>query len=277
MKRARRRWLTGLLAVGLAALLVPHVAASNPDDYQQSTLFFESHGKRIRVDCFEFAANAPDHLPTGDDRSATRDVLVLHGAGGVIFDGPEMRRIGRAFATQGIRAYVVHYFDGSGIVATRSIRTLNEHFNEWQDVVRDAVVFAQSRENPPGNRPVAIYGYSMGAFLGLAASSDNARVGALVEQAGGVWDNDTGRLHRMPPVLMIHGRADERVPFNKFVPPLQRALRERGAPVETLFIDGEGHGFSPAAQANARRAAVDFVQRRLPPQKVGFRTKKPDR
>ena len=41
-------------------------------------------------------------------------VLVLHGAGGTLLDGPEMRRIARALAAEGNAVYLVHYFDRTG-------------------------------------------------------------------------------------------------------------------------------------------------------------------
>ena len=40
-----------------------------------------------------------------------RPGLVLHGAGGMLFDGPEMTRVGEQLATAGFECYQVHYFD----------------------------------------------------------------------------------------------------------------------------------------------------------------------
>ena len=253
------------VALGLAFLTT--AARGDEQARRPASLSFVSGGKMIRVDAYE-PAGAADHP----------SALVLHGAGGMLFDGPEMRRVASQLAAGGVRAYVVHYFDGSGVVFTTSNRVLQEHFDAWLAVVRAAVNFAGKKQAAGEyGKPMGIYGYSMGAFLGIAASSDHPGVGALVEQAGGVWDNQMNRLGRMPPVLMIHGRADRRVPFDKYAVPLARTLHARGTPVQTLFFDGEGHGFSPSAQAQARLAAARFIRRQLAPGKSAPPTGKPVR
>jgi predicted esterase len=109
--------------------------------------------------------------------------------------------------------------------------------------------------------PIALYGYSMGAFLGLAAASDRD-VAAVVEQAGGIWQNRTLLVGRLPPVLIIHGRRDRRVPYEQYCVPLQQTLRAKGAPFETRIFD-QGHGFDPRAEAQARSATVEFLRRHL--------------
>ena len=254
----KRRAVLARVAIGLAFLAgaggLTAVPAIGDEQARRPARFsFVSGGKMILVDEYE---------PTeaGNHPSA----LVLHGAGGMLFDGPEMRRMAMQLAAGGVRAYVVHYFDGSGVVFTTSDRVLQAHFDAWLAVVRDAVNFAcEKQEAGEYGQPIGIYGYSMGAFLGIAVSSDNRNVAALAEQAGGIWNHQL-RLGRMPVVLMIHGRADRRVPFGKYALPLEAALKQRGTSPATLFIDGEGHGFSAAAQAKARTAATAFLQREIP-------------
>ena len=41
-------------------------------------------------------------------------VLVLHGAGGILLDGPEMRRVARHLAEEGNAVYLLHYFERTG-------------------------------------------------------------------------------------------------------------------------------------------------------------------
>jgi dipeptidyl aminopeptidase/acylaminoacyl peptidase len=67
----------------------------------------------------------------------------------------------------------------------------------------------------------------------------------------------------MPPVLMVHGLEDKRVPVEKYAKPLRRVLRERGAQVETEFVPGEGHVFSEAAMAKVRPKVAKFFGREL--------------
>ena len=215
------------------------------------TLRFPSGGTRIRVNRYAPAA--------GVRRRPA--VLVLHGAGGTLLDGPEMRRAARALAGAGHPAYVIHYFNRTGTLVARNA-ILYQHYADWLPTVRDAVAFVHDREE--GGGPVGIYGYSLGAFLAVAVAGDDPRVGAIVEQAGGVWENREDRLgRRMPPALMVHGREDQRVPFAKYAVTLEGFLRQRGTVVETRYVPGEGHVFSAAAQAGVRAATVDFFARRL--------------
>lgn len=213
-------------------------------------LFFESGGRKIRVDRY-LPAVARSH----------RVVIVLYGAGGMVFDGPSMRRVARTLAHTGDTVYVLHYYNRTGnIVALDS--TMQKNFDEWLETVRDGIVWVHGREEK-GARPIALYGYSLGGFLAIAAASDNPLVGAVTEQAGGIWNSQEKRVGRMPPVLMVHGLQDGRVPVQKYAKPLLRVLRTRGGHVETEFVPGEGHVFSEAAMAKVRPKVAKFFAREL--------------
>jgi dipeptidyl aminopeptidase/acylaminoacyl peptidase len=67
----------------------------------------------------------------------------------------------------------------------------------------------------------------------------------------------------MPPVLMVHGLEDKRVPAEKYAKPLLRVLRARGERVETHFVPGEGHVFSERAMAVVRAQVAKFFAREL--------------
>jgi len=189
-----------------------------------------------------------------------RTVLVLHGAGGTLLDGPEMRRVARHLAGTGNAVYLVHYFDRTGTLFARDA-TMQKHFAEWLETVRAAVVAVQEARHD--SSPVGVYGYSLGAFLALAAASENPRIGAVVEQAGGVWNSKMDRIGKMPPVLMIHGQRDARVPFEQYAKPLVPVLRARAQSLETRFFPEEGHGFAPAAMTQVREAAATFFAKNL--------------
>jgi dienelactone hydrolase len=187
-------------------------------------------------------------------------ILVLHGAGGLLFDGPEMRRVAQALAADGNAVYLLHYFRPTGTLAALD-STMQRHFGTWHEVVRSSIAAVQAER---GDRaPVGVYGYSLGGFLALQSASDNARVGAVVEHAGGVWNRRTDRIGRMPPVLMVHGERDGRVPFAKYAQPLVPVLRQRAAKLETLFLPDEGHGFTPGAMGTVRGQAAQFFRRHL--------------
>jgi len=235
----------------LSAILLPSVfaaAVEPPITVTKSTLRLGRAD--IRVEVFE--------APGGKERPV---ILVLHGAGGTLLDGPEMRRVSRDLAAAGNAVYLVRYFESTGTLFARDA-AMQKNFNIWLATVRGAIVAIQQARND--SAPVGVYGYSLGGFLALAAASDNPRVGAVVEHAGGVWNSRMERIGKMPPVLMIHGKRDARVPFEKYAEPLIPVLRERGAAVETRFFSAEGHGFTPATMSLTREAAARFFRRHLP-------------
>jgi dienelactone hydrolase len=187
-------------------------------------------------------------------------ILVLHGAGGTLLDGPEMRRVARQLAEAGNTVYLVHYFNRTGTMVALDA-AMQENFPAWLATVRDCINFAQK---DGGNlSPVGIYGYSLGGFLALAAASDNPAVGAVVEHAGGIWNGEAKRIKKMPPVLVVHGEGDQRVPYEKYATPLVAVLRERGAALKVRSFAEEGHVFTAVARSKVRDAAVEFFRQHL--------------
>ena len=187
-------------------------------------------------------------------------VVVLHGAGGTLFDGPEMRRVARHLAAEGNAVYLVRYFERTGTVFAVD-SSMQKHFGTWRHAITDAVSAIQQLR---GDRsPVGIYGYSLGGFLALFTASDNPNVAAVVEHAGGVWNGKMDRIGKLPPVLMIHGEQDGRVPFDKYAQPLERTLRQRGVTLQTRFFPNEAHVFTPQAMQEVRGAAATFFRRHL--------------
>lgn len=227
-------------------LLLSWIASAEAADARPTTLYFESGSRKIRADRY---------APVG--RPSHRAVIVLYGAGGMVFDGPSMKRVARALANAGDAVYLLHYYNRTGtIVALDS--TMRRHFDEWFATLRDGIAWVHGRE---GKRPIGIYGYSLGGFLAIAAASNNPRVGAVTEQAGGIWGSDEKRVGKMPPVLMVHGLEDKRVSVEKFAKPLLRVLRKRGGHVETEFVPGEGHVLHEAAMAKVRPRVARFFKR----------------
>ncbi|MDQ6626221.1 MAG: dienelactone hydrolase family protein [Verrucomicrobiota bacterium] len=227
-------------------LVLGSFASAREQEVRTSSAVLQLPHGRITAEVFEGAR--------GEKRPA---ILVLHGAGGTLFDGPEMRRVARHLAAAGNSVYVVHYFERTGSIFALD-STMQKNFATWLETVRESIVAIQTMR---GNKAkVGIYGYSLGGFLALAAASDNPRVGAVVEHAGGVWNNHFERIGRMPPVLMIHGEEDARVPVAKYTRPLIPVLRARSAKLETRFFPGEGHVFTQRAMLQVREAAVRFFR-----------------
>lgn len=229
-------------------LLSSWAAGADRASAPPATLYFASGNRKIRADRYSAVGTR-----------SRRAVIVLYGAGGMVFDGPSMKRVARALAEAGDTVYLLHYYNRTGsIVAVDS--TMRKHFLEWLGTVRDGIAWVRGREE---KRPIGIYGYSLGGFLAIAAASNNSMVGAVTEQAGGIWGSDEKRVGKMPPVFMVHGIEDKRVPFEKFAKPLLHVLRKRGGHVETDFVPGEGHVFSEAAMARVRPRMAKFFGARL--------------
>ena len=238
------RILAALCGVGL----LPSLAGAQGMNARSETLYFESGSRKIRVDRYAPAAKA-----------SHRAVIVLYGAGGMVFDGPSMKRVARALAESGDSVYLLHYYNRTGTTVALD-STMRRHFGEWLETLRDGIAWVHGRE---GKKPVGIYGYSLGGFLAIAVASNNPLVGAVAEQAGGIWGESEKRVGKMPPVFMVHGLEDKRVPFERFAKPLLQVLRKRGGGVETEFVPGEGHVFSEAAMAKVRPRVARFFARKL--------------
>lgn len=237
-----------LTFIALSFWLCAAIAADAPP-VTASKISLQSGGRRIHVDKYE--------APGSGKRPA---ILVLHGAGGTLADGPEMRRVARRLADAGNTAYLVHYFNRTGTIFGFDAG-MQKNFPVWLETVRDSIKFAQ---RDIGDRsPVGIYGYSLGGFLALAAASDNPAVGAVVEHAGGIWNGKEELIGRMPPVLIVHGEGDQRVPFQKYAQPLAGLLRKRRSNFKTRIFPDEGHVFTESAMAKVRAEAVEFFRRHL--------------
>lgn len=242
--RSRLALLVCTLVVG-AIVVAARAAGRAPE--ANTTLHFQSGGRAIKVEYF---------APATVTRKTA--VVILHGAGGSLFDGPDMRRMARYLAVNGHPAYFVHYFDRTGTLAATD-GTMRAHFDEWLPTVREGVSWVRKQE-PAGNRPVAVYGYSLGAFLALAAGTGNQDIGVIVEQAGGIWYGQRERLRDLPPVLMVHGGDDRRVPFEEFAVPLSALLKERAVRVETAYYPGEGHRFTQPPEEKVRAQTLRFIE-----------------
>ena len=245
------RQTLGLLAAlaGSSACATSRPDESAPVAVTQKS--FLSGGKKIRVDVYTPRAGGP-HTP----------ILVLHGAGGMLFDGPEMTRVAEALARAGFESYQVHYFDRTHTWFARQT-VLLKLFPTWRATVQDAVGWVR-RQRPEAPK-VGIFGYSLGAFAAIETARRDPRIGAVVAEAGGFWHGHPEGPTRqpLPPMLVIHGTADERVPNEKYTQPLLDYVRAHGDPFEKRFYPGEGHVFSSASAAQVRENAAEFFQRHL--------------
>ncbi len=239
-----------LQLLGLALLIfLPRLAEAAPFAVEKQRESFVSGGRKISVETF--APRAPGRFPA---------VLVLHSSAGTLVGKGQLEQFSRALAERGMVALLVRYFDRTGTIFANDAR-IEKHLHEWEDTVADAVSFAAAHPRVRAEA-IGIFGYSLGAFLGVSVASRDARVDALAELAGGIFTYLDGRLRRVPPLLIIHGTADQRVAVS-YARELEREARRMGArPVVRLF-PAEGHVLSPAATKEASELAIDFLASKL--------------
>jgi dienelactone hydrolase len=237
--RMTRLWLA--FSCLFAMTFSVHSAEAEP-------LSFKSGGKNIRIHAFRsFTHEAPA-------------ILVLHGAGGVDAGNRYVSQLARAVAENGYHTYLVEYFDRTG-TSYASEPVIRAKFGEWVETIHDAVTFIARQ---PGVQPkrIGTFGYSLGGYLAVAHAGRDERVRATVELAGGIDSGIASTIKRLPPVLIIHGREDQRVPFSRAVE-LERFINQLGSRVETQFYDNERHILTPVAALSAMARSLQFFQEHM--------------
>jgi carboxymethylenebutenolidase len=159
-------------------------------------------------------------------------VIMLHGADGW---GP---MTGFRFAADGLNAngftaILVRYYDRTKTEkiddkkradfarwlkgeATEDKRAVyRRSFEEWIEVVRDAVAYARKLPNVDASR-IGIVGFSLGGYLALSAAPKiDPPVQAVVEMFGGLPQEYCKKLGKVPPTLIVHGEEDDVVPVSE--------------------------------------------------------------
>lgn len=210
---------------------------------------FVSGGRRIAVESF---------LPVGLGRHPP--VLVLYGSGGAVVGKDEMTALAELLAQHGFASFVVHYFDRTGTLVTGD-KGINKHWKEWLETVGDGVNFVAThpRVNP---QSIGMFGYSLGAYMAIGQGIRDTRIRAVVEKAGGVFEDMQGHGKRFPPMLVLHGSADQRVPVTRVTAVKNEAKRFGTAPQIKIY-EGEAHGFSPSALQDGVERTLKFFQQQL--------------
>jgi carboxymethylenebutenolidase len=172
-------------------------------------------------------------------------VLVLHGAGGLDVGPQAYARQAVALAEVGIDAYLVRYF-GRG---DRSCGC----WEVWAETV--AAVMTAILRRPEASGRVGLLGFSLGGAVAVTGARD-PRIAALVVFYGFVPNRQRARIDRLPPLLVLHGDADDDVPLSSGQDIVALA-RQLGGRAELVVYRGVGHRTSTWGEA----AATDAINR----------------
>ncbi len=173
-------------------------------------------------------------------------VLVLHAWWGL---NDTIKAFCRRLAEEGFVAFAPDLYHGQVTTSIQEAEVLSSMLDSQQAEVEiaNAVGFLAERAEP-GDRGVAVIGFSLGAYFALELSnSDPERIGAVVVFYGtGAQDFSRSRAD-------YQGHFAEMDPYESEadVDWLEETLREAGRPVTFYRYPGTGHWFFEQDQADA--------------------------
>lgn len=187
-------------------------------------------------------------------------VLLLHGADGLKTKGPTLRWLARDLAQHSYVVLLVHYFDRTGVARTAPSEITPADRLAWLDTVRVALGHAARLPQVDGKR-IGLVGFSLGAYLAVAAAAEEgSSIAAVVELFGGLPRDLRRNLKSMPPVQIIHGDEDQVVPLAE-ADKLRDFLEDQKTTLEVHIYCGIGHVFAEPDGKFQMMAALDAKAR----------------
>lgn len=106
---------------------------------------------------------------------------------------------------------------------------------------------------------LALVGFSQGCMMSLYVGPRRAkRIAGIVGYSGRLV-GDTAEFRTKPPMLLVHGDADQVVPPDS-LPHAVAALEKAGVPVESLSRPGLGHGIDQVGLERGRDFLAKVLQ-----------------
>lgn len=249
------RAIKSILLVCTALLLagVPHVARAA--DIDARPVVVQTALRAVTVQYFA--------APGGDARPA---VVILHGVQGIDAFPDFYRRYAAAIAASGIDAYLVPYYDDAELARAKGIAgkerraVFDDRCRAWSSLVSEVVSSALAQGRSSGR--VGVLGFSQGGFLATAVAAQDSRISALVVFYGGLPSILRDAITRLPPLLELHGDADDVVALAYGQELVDRA-RQLGQASQIVVYPGAGHGFDGADAIDAQRRTLAFFRQGL--------------
>jgi carboxymethylenebutenolidase len=239
-----------LIGIGLALCAAPVFAA----DIEGQKISLPTAERAVTMTYFRAPGSAP--------RPAA---LLLHGAGG--FDGQiaAYDHYASQLANNGIDAYLVYYYSAADQLGMRrGEEVFQNRYVAWAKMVDE---LADSlRKSKDSNGKIGLVGFSNGAILASGASAIDRNISAAVIYYGGAPWSTLGPVNHFPPLLVLHGDADQIIPVREGKM-LADFARQFGAPVDLVIYPGESHGFGSRLQtadgADALTRTIAFLRKEL--------------
>jgi dipeptidyl aminopeptidase/acylaminoacyl peptidase len=242
-------------------------------------------------------------VPNVPEKKKLPLIVMIHGGPHYVFDLYEFNSEAQLLASRGYAVLQVNYRGSGG----RGRAFMAAGYREWgramQDDITDAVKWAIG-DGVADPKRICIYGGSYGAYAALTGAFREPDMFRCAVGMAGVYDlplmfdegdipnsargvhfleqtlgTDMEELKRRSPVynaekiraavLLIHGRADARAPYEHAIR-MRAALEKAGNPPEWIVETGEGHGFfNQKNRADAYERILEFLAKHLAPPAAG--------
>ncbi|MCP3477567.1 dienelactone hydrolase family protein [Bradyrhizobium sp. CCGUVB1N3] len=193
-------------------------------------------------------------------------VILLHGSRGIEIRPRAYQRYADALSAKGIDAYLLRYMTETDMATLNSKMSTKEsreaydttRFDGWSDTVAATVTSILGRPDSSGR--VGLLGFSLGGFIAANTAARDARIAALAVLYGGMPNATASKVKHMPPMIELHGEADQNVSIanGKKLIALAKSV---GAEAEFVPYPGKPHGFDFSDSDPMTADAIDRVSR----------------
>jgi carboxymethylenebutenolidase len=233
-----------LAAISLLAFATP---AANASDVEGKKIMLPAKEREVHVTYFRAPGDAP-----------RPGALLLHGGGGFDRRIADNSHYAAMLAAAGIDAYLVYYYsDLDDKLMSNGISVFDDRYPKWATLVDDLADYLVKQRDSNGK--VGLVGFSNGGILASGASTLDPTINAAVIYYGtDPWPLPE-KAKRFPPLLILHGDADQVIPVEAGKE-LAEEAKALGAPVDLVIYPGQSHGFGADWQ---KKDATDAFNRTL--------------
>src|SRR5262245_13576942 len=223
----------------------------------------EIAGKPMMLPATERQVNVTYFRAAGDAKRPS--VLLLHGGGGFDRRIADYNHYASVLANEGFDAYLFYYYsdlDEKLMSRGGGANVFTARYPAWAKQVDDVADYLIKQKDSNGK--VGLVGFSNGGILATGASTLDAKINAAVIYYGTEPWPLGEPAKRFPPLLVLHGDADQIIPIENGRQ-LTALAKKLGAKVDFVVYPGEQHGFgadtSKKNGADALTRTVAFLKR----------------